>query len=102
MERIVRLADVGQRAPVARDWVRRFLLTEVPYIGLLGPGKRKQHILDQIGSSAGYRVFGPVGLDLGAEGPEQVALSIVAELPAVRSGREPRRLRTREGAIHEG
>jgi xanthine dehydrogenase accessory factor len=84
-----------------REWVRRLLLTEVPYIGLLGPGKRREVILDQIDSTEGYRVFGPVGLDLGAEGPEQIALSIVAELLAVRSGREPRHLRTRESTIHE-
>ena len=83
-----------------REWVRRLLLTEVPYIGLLGPWKRKELILDQIGSTGSRRVFGPVGLDLGAEGPEQIALSIVAELLAVRSGREPRHLRTREGTIH--
>ena len=83
-----------------REWVRRLLLTPVPYIGLLGPEKRKQQILDQIGSTGTGRVFGPVGLDLGAEGPDQVALSIVAELLAVRSGREPRHLRDRPGAIH--
>ncbi|HSB72826.1 MAG TPA: XdhC family protein [Candidatus Methylomirabilis sp.] len=83
-----------------REWVKRLLFTEIPYIGLLGPGKRKELILDQIGSTGSHRVFGPVGLDLGAEGPEQIALSIVAELLAVRSGREPRHLRAREGTIH--
>jgi xanthine dehydrogenase accessory factor len=41
-----------------------------------------------------------VGLDLGAEGPEQVALSVVAELLAFRSRRAPRHLREREGSIH--
>jgi xanthine/CO dehydrogenase XdhC/CoxF family maturation factor len=83
-----------------REWVRRLLLTEVPYIGLLGPWKRKEQILDQIRPAETHRVYGPVGLDLGAEGPEQIALSIVAELLAVRSGREPRHLRSKEGAIH--
>lgn len=83
-----------------REWARRLLLTEVPYIGLLGPWKRKEQILDQIRSAGTHRVYGPVGLDLGAEGPEQIALSIVAELLAVRSGREPRHLRSKEGAIH--
>lgn len=83
-----------------REWVRRLLLTPVPYIGLLGPEKRKRQILDEVRSTGIQRVYGPVGLDLGAEGPDQVALSIVAELLAVRSGREPRHLRDRGGAIH--
>jgi xanthine/CO dehydrogenase XdhC/CoxF family maturation factor len=83
-----------------REWVRRLLLTEVPYIGLLGPGKRKEQILDQIKSIGAHRVYGPVGLDFGAEGAAQIALSIVAELLAVRSGREPGHLRTKTGTIH--
>jgi xanthine dehydrogenase accessory factor len=43
-----------------------------------------------------------VGLDLGADGPEQVALSIVGELLAVCDDREPRHLRHRERGIHVG
>ncbi len=42
------------------------------------------------------------GLDLGADGPEQVALSIVAELLAVRTSSAPRHLREKEGVIHAG
>jgi len=76
-----------------REWVRQLLAAGVPYIGLLGPRVRVAKILSQIGADAGDRVFTPVGLDLGAEGPEQVALSIVAELLAVHSSRQPWRLR---------
>ena len=39
--------------------------------------------MSQVGGSAVERVFGPVGLDVGADGPEQIAISIVAELLAV-------------------
>lgn len=80
------------------EWVRRLLATSTPYIGLLGPRSRTERILEPL--PGGERVFGPVGLDLGADGPEQIAISIVSELLSVRSGREPRHLREREAAVH--
>ncbi|BDG02923.1 XdhC family protein [Anaeromyxobacter oryzae] len=83
-----------------REWVRRLIGTDVAYIGVLGPRARVEEILHEVGAASDERVFGPVGLDLGADGPEQVALSIVAELLAVRSGRAPGHLRRRRGAIH--
>lgn len=81
-------------------WVRRLLATDAPYIGLLGPRARTDGILQKLGASGRERVFGPVGLDLGADGPEQVAISIVSELLSVWSGRELRHLRERETAVH--
>lgn len=83
-----------------REWIRHLLQTDVPYLGLLGPRARKEEILRDSGMAGADRVFGPVGLDLGAEGPSQVALSILAELLAFRAAREPRHLREKEGAIH--
>ena len=85
-----------------RDWARVLLEAGACYVGLLGPRARTQEILRQIGAEGSGRVFGPVGLDLGAEGAEQVALSIVAELLAVRASREPAHLRRKEAAIHAG
>jgi xanthine dehydrogenase accessory factor len=85
-----------------REWVKQLVASGVPYIGIVGPRARTTELLAQIGASASDRIFGPVGLDLGAEGPEQVALAIVAELLAVRSAREPWSLRAKEGAIHAG
>jgi xanthine/CO dehydrogenase XdhC/CoxF family maturation factor len=83
-----------------REWIKHLLPTDVPYLGLLGPRARKEEILRDSPVAAADRVFGPVGLDLGTEGPAQVALSILAELLAVRAAREPRHLREKEGAIH--
>jgi xanthine dehydrogenase accessory factor len=83
-----------------REWARRLLAAGISYVGLLGPRARTHRLLEEIGEREGERIFGPVGLDLGAEGPEQVALSIVAELLAVRSRREPLPLREKRSAIH--
>ena len=83
-----------------REWLRRFLQIDAWYIGVLGPRARRDAILRQIGVESSARVFGPVGLDLGAEGPEQIAISIVAELLAVRGAHEPRHLRDGGAAIH--
>ena len=85
-----------------REWVRRLLGTDVTYIGLLGPRARGDEILHQIGAVATGRLFAPVGLRLGADGPEQVAVSIVAELLAVVTSSAPRHLRDEEGVIHAG
>lgn len=82
-----------------REWVRRFVDGGARYVGILGPRARRDKIVAQLGV-ASEAVFGPVGLDLGADGPEQVAISIVAELLAVRAGREGGHLRRKVEAIH--
>jgi xanthine dehydrogenase accessory factor len=83
-----------------REWARRLLEAGGRYVGLLGPRARTDAILAGLAAVPRERVYGPVGLDLGAEGPEQIAVSIVAELMAVRAGRDPRHLRGKEEAVH--
>jgi xanthine/CO dehydrogenase XdhC/CoxF family maturation factor len=87
-----------------REWVRLLLAAGLPYVGVLGPRERTAGILKEIGAGPGdtERVYGPVGLDLGADGPRQVAVAIVAELLAVLAQREPRHLCERKEAIHAG
>lgn len=73
------------------------------YLGILGPHQRTARILTGLGEaaqSAASRIFGPVGLDIGTDGAEQVALAVIAEILAVRSGRAPRSLRDRRAPIH--
>ena len=81
-------------------WVRRLLATDVPYIGILGPRARTERLVGDLRAEGDPRVFGPVGLDLGADGPEQVAVSIVAEMLALRARRAPTHLRERELSVH--
>jgi xanthine/CO dehydrogenase XdhC/CoxF family maturation factor len=83
-----------------REWARRLLAAGAEHVGLLGPRARTREIAREIGAEGDARVFGPVGLDLGAEGPEQIALSIVAELLAASSGVEPGHLRDKGATVH--
>ncbi len=83
-----------------RNWARSAAASPVAYIGLLGPRDRGQELLDDVPPEVQDRVYSPVGLDLGADGAEQIAVSVVSELLAVRAKRTPHHLRERERAIH--
>jgi xanthine/CO dehydrogenase XdhC/CoxF family maturation factor len=88
---------------VAHDktWLEALLNEPLGYIGLLGPRARRKQILQKIGVSAPERLYAPVGLDIAPDGAEQVAVSIVAEMLAVRAGRPPMHLREKAGGIHD-
>jgi len=86
----------------------RVLLTKkVRYIGSLGPRKKLNRMLDEL-NEEGITVtdkqrsviYGPVGLDIGADTPEEIALSVLAEIKAVLSSRDGRSLRENNEAIH--
>jgi xanthine/CO dehydrogenase XdhC/CoxF family maturation factor len=83
-----------------RGWLRFFLKSRASYIGLLGPRARADEILGQLGAAIDGRVYAPVGLNLGADGPEQIAISIVSELLAVLSRQVPGHLRQKGQTIH--
>jgi xanthine/CO dehydrogenase XdhC/CoxF family maturation factor/CTP:molybdopterin cytidylyltransferase MocA len=78
-----------------RDWLKVFLETSASYIGILGPRARADEMLGQLGAGADPRVFAPVGLNIGADGPEQIAVSVVGELLAVISSQPSGHLRER-------
>jgi len=87
--------------------LRALLPRPLAYLGLLGPRKRAEKMLDVLESEGRKvtdemraRLFAPVGLDLGAEGAEEVALSILAEMKATLASRNARPLRERIGPIH--
>jgi xanthine dehydrogenase accessory factor len=87
--------------------LRALLPRPVAYLGLLGPRKRADRILADLAKEgvsvdmgARSRLHAPVGLDLGADAPEQVALAIVAEMQAALTRRDARPLRERSHPIH--
>jgi xanthine dehydrogenase accessory factor len=82
-----------------RDWLRALAEQPLQYLGLLGPRGRKEQVMRAL-SWEGRELFGPIGLDIGADGPEQVAVSIVAELLAVLARRQGGHLKERAGGIH--
>lgn len=88
--------------------LEQFIQTACPYIGLLGPKKKLHKMLDElkekgleITESLYPSIYGPVGLDIGAETSEEIALSIMAEIKAVFSGRPGASLKDRPLEIHE-
>jgi xanthine dehydrogenase accessory factor len=82
--------------------VGALLAAGVPYIGVLGPRRRTRQMLDELKASEADAagLYAPVGLDIGAETPEEIALAIVAEVQAVSAGRPGAPLRERPGPIH--
>jgi xanthine dehydrogenase accessory factor len=80
--------------------------SEAPYVGAMGSRRaqeaRRERLL-AVGVDEGLleRIAAPIGLDLGAMSPEETALSIMAEVVAVRHGRDGGRLSSAGGRIHE-
>ena len=79
------------------------LTMQLDYLGILGPRRRAERLVlesPHIAPEAVRQLHAPVGLDLGAETPEAIALSIVAEIQAVLFSRPCTSLRDRRGPIY--
>ena len=81
--------------------------TQTPYIGMLGPQKKLDRMLDelrqegiQLDEAMLSKVYGPTGLEIGAETPEEIALSIIAEIQAVMEGKQGGMLKHKPDVIH--
>ncbi len=90
------------------DYLESLLAAGVRYAGVLGPRARTNRILAEIAArgavdldAACAAVHGPAGLDIGGDGPEAIALAIVAEVQASAHLRSAAPLRGREAPIHE-
>ncbi|HYO53017.1 XdhC family protein [Archangium sp.] len=90
--------------PQDRELLARLVPIPLRYLGVLGPRSRTERLLGELSPAPTPaqldKLHAPIGLDLGAEGAEEVALSIVAELRAVLAWREGGKLRERQASIH--
>lgn len=91
-----------------RELLRFLLPLSLKYIGILGPRNRTDNLLGELAwekmrfsETALARLHGPAGLDIGAETPEEIAVSILAEMQSVLAQRDGGPLRDRDGPIHD-
>ena len=91
-----------------KDYVRSLLASPARFVAMLGPAVRTARLLEElrkegvdVSEEQLARIRAPAGLDLGAEGPEEIAAAICAEIVAVKRERGAGFLRDRPGPIHE-
>lgn len=90
------------------DVLKQLLEKEARYIGVLGPKTKLERMFDDL-ENDGFKVteihkekiFGPVGLDIGAETSEEIALSVISEIKAVLEGKNGTFLKFKNEKIHE-
>ncbi|MEX0315599.1 MAG: XdhC family protein, partial [Allomuricauda sp.] len=77
------------------------------YIGLLGPLKRREKLFDElmerypdISEEFIQQIHGPAGIDIGAETPQEIAISILSEILSTVNNKEPLLLKHKLGSIH--
>jgi xanthine/CO dehydrogenase XdhC/CoxF family maturation factor len=90
------------------ELLEHLLPSPARYLGLLGPRRRTDQILADLaekgrapGADQLGRFYAPVGLDIGSEGPTEVAMSILAEMQAVMTNHAGGHLRERKRPIHQ-
>lgn len=88
--------------------LKSLIKTDFHYIGILGPKSKFSRMLNDlflegidVNEEQLKRIFSPIGLDVGAETAEEIALSIISEIKAVASGRIGTSLKFKPGKIHE-
>ncbi|MBW4889071.1 XdhC family protein [Mucilaginibacter sp. HMF5004] len=87
--------------------LKQILPLNLPYLGILGPKKKLERMLGELEDSGTTitdqhlkSIYGPVGLDIGSEGAEEIALSVIAEIKAVLSQRNGLSLKYKSATIH--
>ena len=88
------------------DYVQALLDAGIAYVGVLGPRARTDRMLSDLAARKseplknGERLFAPVGMDIGGDGPDAIALAVITEISAVINGRGGGHLRDKRGPLH--
>lgn len=88
--------------------IKALIKTRTPYIGILGPRKRFEKLLDDL-TNEGItqnainisRIHSPIGLDIGGDTPEEIGLSIISEVQSIIHGKPGSPLRLKGTPIHD-
>lgn len=85
--------------------LEKLLTCMTPYIGILGPKRKTEKLIQRLESNRIQvhtdNLYAPIGIEIGAETSEEIALSILAEIKAVLNKKQPIFLREKQGPIHE-
>lgn len=91
-----------------RDVLKKLIHSPSPYIGILGPRKRFDKMIEEfaaegvsMSSDDLHRIHSPIGLDIGAEAPDEIALSIISEIQGKFANRSGGFLKYRKAPIHQ-
>lgn len=91
-----------------RDVLKKLVSSPTPYIGILGPRKRFDKMVEEFADEGLrlttddiHRIHSPIGLDIGAEAPDEIALSIISEIQGKFSNRSGGFLKYRNAPIHQ-
>lgn len=101
------VALLSHQFAVDAEWLERLLPLSLGYVGVLGSRQRAAKLVDSL-RAGGFEIttrmeevlHAPIGLDLGGESPESIALATIAEIEAVMHRRPGGALRERESPIH--
>lgn len=90
-----------------RDYLKALLPLSLVYLGLMGPRRRAEKMLQEFSDDGLVfdnellqKLHNPVGLNIGAEGPDEIALAVLSEITAIFAGRDGGMLRNQKGPIH--
>lgn len=90
-----------------QELLKTLLRSHLPYLGVLGPKRRTEQLLGELlaqgmtpTAAQLNHLYSPIGLDIGADTPEAIALAILAEIQSVLANRAGGSLKNRVGPIH--